>query len=576
MTFSTKNKINNENISSKVDCNNDKIINKNSTISAFENNIINKNSSNSSNKEKKNKSPSIKNLNSSKKTLLANNSKISLLKKNNNSSNILDELLKGIISLKKNNFFDYIIRMLKLILFYYKSNSVDKRNNLILDDTSVNIAYQNIFQSYKKDTYARKILTNYFKNNKQILKNIHFIFIFYIYCGIEHINDIKDKSNNTQININNCINFNELLSILFQFMFKENCKQSQIDTNITNINTNNKSDICIICSKIDKIYKSIYYRINNIDKNKNNIYNISNMNFNNIKKSTNTFNITEKVIFDYNHKYIKDKFKIKKNNSNFINSDSSLKAMESNYSNKSYKTNNENINQNNINYSNDKRILNYLKTAIDEKIKNNCNSHRTYEVEEKEQKSSELKNYISYRKSKSKNSNYKSVNKIYNYSCKNNVINIIPNNNNNSGNIKENNSQQNFFTKKNINNNISKLYNKNIKMKSNININNNHQIFLYPKVEQYLNNVYIINDNNNKNINEKFKENKNELIYDYNNNLKSNKKDIDEYRGENDISKYIEIINSQIKNMENIFDDFKTQTMKIKQEVMDIGNRKKN
>jgi hypothetical protein len=99
---------------------------------------------------------------------------------------------------------------------------------------------------------------------------------------------------------------------------------------------------------------------------------------------------------------------------------------------------------------------------------------------------------------------------------------------------------------------------------------------LYPKVEQYLNNVYIINDNNNKNINEKFKENKNELIYDYNNNLKSNKKDIDEYRGENDISKYIEIINSQIKNMENIFDDFKTQTMKIKQEVMDIGNRKKN
>jgi hypothetical protein len=250
--------------------------------------------------------------------------------------------------------------------------------------------------------------------------------------------------------------------------------------------------------------------------------------------------------------------------------------MESNYSNKSYKTNNENINQNNINYSNDKRIINYLKTAIDEKIKNNCNSHRTYEVEEKEQKSSELKNYISYRKNKRKNSNYKSENKIYDYSCKSNVINIIPNNNNNSGNIKENNSQQNFFTKKNINNNISKLYNKNIKMKSNININNNHQIFLYPKVEQYLNNVYIINDNNNKNINEKFKENKNELIYDYNNNLKSNKKDIDEYRGENDISKYIEIINSQIKNMENIFDDFKTQTMKIKQEVMDIGNRKKN
>ena len=69
-------------------------------------------------------------------------------------------------------------------------------------------------------------------------------------------------------------------------------------------------------------------------------------------------------------------------------------------------------------------------------------------MEDKAQKSSELKNCISHRKNKSKNSNNKSVNKIYNYSCKNNVINIIPNNNNNSGNIKENNSQQNFFKKK--------------------------------------------------------------------------------------------------------------------------------
>ena len=111
-------------------------------------------------------------------------------------------------------------------------------------------------------------------------------------------------------------------------------------------------------------------------------------------------------------------------------------------------------------------------------------------------------------------------------------------------------------------------------MNSNVNINNNHQIFLYPKVEQYLNNVYIINDN--KNINEKYKENKNDLIYNYNYNKNSNRNDIDEYRGENDIVKYIDIINSQIKNMENIFEDFKSQTMKIKQEVMEIGNKKMN
>ena len=384
MTISTKNKINNENISSKVNYNSNKNINKNVTNSAFENIIINKNSSNSSNKEKKNISPNTKNINSSKKALKANNSKLSLLKKNNISSDILDDLLKGIISLKKNNFFDYIIIMLKLTLFYYKNINVNNRNNLIIDDISVNLIYQNIFQAYKKDTYARKILMNDFNNNKQIFKNLHFIFIFYIYCGIEHINDIMDKTNNAQINKNNCINFNEILNILFQFMFKENCQLSQIDTNITNININNKNDICIICSKIDKIYKSIYNRINNINKCKNNIYNINNMNYNNIGKSTNTININEKVIFDYNHKYIKDKFQIKKNNSNFINSDSSLKILKSNYINKSYKNNADNISQNNTNYSNDKRIINYLKTTIDEKIKNNCNSHRVYEVEDKE------------------------------------------------------------------------------------------------------------------------------------------------------------------------------------------------
>ena len=107
MTFSTKNKINKENISSKVNYNSNKNINKNVTNSAFENIIINKNSSNSSNKEKKNISPNTKNINSSKKALKANNSKLSLLKKNNISSDILDDLLKGIISLKKNNFFDY-------------------------------------------------------------------------------------------------------------------------------------------------------------------------------------------------------------------------------------------------------------------------------------------------------------------------------------------------------------------------------------------------------------------------------------------------------------------------------------
>ena len=148
MTFSTKNKINNENISLKANYNSNKNKNKNITNSAFENIIINKNSSNSSNKEKKKISPNIKNANSSKKSLLANNSKLSLFKKNNLSSNILDELLKGIISLKKNNFFDYIIRMLKLTLFYYKNNSVNNRNNL-----SIKIFFRHIKKILMQEKY---------------------------------------------------------------------------------------------------------------------------------------------------------------------------------------------------------------------------------------------------------------------------------------------------------------------------------------------------------------------------------------------------------------------------------------
>jgi len=67
---------------------------------------------------------------------------------------------------------------------------------------------------------------------------------------------------------------------------------------------------------------------------------------------------------------------------------------------------------------------------------------------------------------------------------------------------------------------------------------------------------------NNKNINEKYKENKNDIIYNYN--IISNKNDIDEFKGKNTFVKHINITNSQIKNMENIFDDFKVQTMEVK------------
>ena len=288
-------------------------------------------------------------------------------------------------------------------------------------------------------------------------------------------------------------------------------------------------------------YKKLYNMKNYINKNKETI--ISNNN----RKSS--LNINEKKVFNKNRKNLKNKLKIKKNINNFFNSDISLKLVKSNITNKSTK-NNKNI----LNNSNDKRLLNYLKTTIEDKYKNNLNSHRDFEVDNKDIK---LKNIISI---KNKNNNNKSVNKIYNYSYKNNILNI----NSNKNNIKENISLQNFFSGKN-----QKNINKN---KSNININNNHQIFFYPKVEQFLNNVYIINDN--KNINSK-------LFNEGNNNDEILEKDIRNNKDKKNINDInilnnMEIINKQINSMENIFNNFKTQTMEIRKQMMEIGKKINN
>ena len=576
LTYSTKNKRNNINMSNKIYYNSNKNIIKNFTNSAFEN-IINMNSSKSTKKEKINNVQVFQNLNNSKKTLIINNSKISL-KKINKSSEILTDILRGIISLKKNNLFDYVIIMLKIFLYYYKGNNIISRNNFLYeldsDDNALNLFYQNIFQVLMKETHARQMLMNDFNNNKYIFKSIHCIFMFYIYSGIEHINDIinKVRAKTRYLNINNYLDFSELLNILLLFINKEKCQ-----TNSFNLNSNNNNS-CMICSKLDKMNKF------NFNKNKFKTIDKSsdvNININVNCNEKPAFNVHEKIIFDYNHKHIKNKYKIKKNMSNFINSDISLKMLKSSNINKSLKKNSNNTNQNiNItNNSNDKRFLKYLKTTIDDKIHNNIlNSHRDSEIigEKKDKIYSELKNYISYENNKNKNN--KSAKKIYNYSYKkNNIINLS-----NKNNGKEYNSLQNFFIRKNKDKRFSSKTNK---VSSNININNNHQIFLYPKVEQYLNNVYIIN-NSNKNANDKIykekKEKRKENIIDtkcLKEDLSKDKKDIkDEIKKEintNDIFNYMEVINKQINSMENIFDNFKAQTMKIKQEMLEIENKNK-
>ena len=479
------------------------------------------NSSNSSKKEKINNSPSIKNINNTKKTIAINNLKSII--NNNISSEILTTIIKGIISLKKNDIFDYIIKILKIILYYYKDKEKYKKNiNNELDNNVLNLLYQNISKIFNKDTLVKNILLNDFNKNKKIFKNIHCIVILYIYCGIVHINEALIDKDKKIHNINSYLDYNEIINILYNFINNEQCK-----------NNENKNEICILCSKLNMK--------NYINKNKETI--ISNNN----RKSS--LNINEKKVFNKNRKNLKNKLKIKKNINNFFNSDISLKLVKSNITNKSTK-NNKNI----LNNSNDKRLLNYLKTTIEDKYKNNLNSHRDFEVDNKDIK---LKNIISI---KNKNNNNKSVNKIYNYSYKNNILNI----NSNKNNIKENISLQNFFSGKN-----QKNINKN---KSNININNNHQIFFYPKVEQFLNNVYIINDN--KNINSK-------LFNEGNNNDEILEKDIRNNKDKKNINDInilnnMEIINKQINSMENIFNNFKTQTMEIRKQMMEIGKKINN
>jgi len=524
------------------------------------------NSSNSLKKEKKNNASSSQNLNKSK-----------LLMKNNNiSSDILTDILKGIISLKNNNLFDYIIKMLKLILYYYKGNNIISRNSYInelnSDDSTLNILYKNIFEMFSKEINIRQLLMNDFNNNKNFFKNIHFVFIFYLFSGIEYIKDIinEDGVKKFNININNYIDYNQLLNILLLFMNKEKCHLNE------NKNKNNK---CIICSKLNKINefnfnKNIYKTIEkSID---------TNININLKSNDKSTFNINEKIIFDYNQKHIKNKYKMKKNMSN-INSDISLKMLKSSYTNKSLKKNANKSNQNihTTNKSNDKRFMNYLKTTFDDKIKNNIlYSHREYEtgISNGNKIYSEWKNYISKDNNKSTNKNNKNDKKVYNYSYKkNNIINLSYKNN-----IKDYNSLQNFFSRKNQE---KKLTSKKKKLNSNINISNNHQIFFYPKVEQFLNNVYIINDNN-KNTNDKVYKEKEEKLKENIIDTKQSKEGLSKEKqnitdilkkedNTNDIFNYMNIISSQINSMENIFDNFKAQTMKIKQEMLEIENKNK-
>ena len=79
--------------------------------------------------------------------------------------------------------------MLKLILFYYKVNNYDINkniNNFIyefnINDNIINLLFQNIFQVFNKETFARKILMIDFNGGKKFLE-IYIVLLFYIYIA---------------------------------------------------------------------------------------------------------------------------------------------------------------------------------------------------------------------------------------------------------------------------------------------------------------------------------------------------------------------------------------------------------
>ena len=193
LTYSSKNKRTTGRISDKKNNKSNKNILQNLTNPILDNIIMNINSSSSTKKERININQEFRHSNPK-----INFSNLKLKQKDKKSSDILNTLFKGIISLKKNDIFDYIIKMLKLMLYYYKrNNTFNNINNgngnnfgseIIIDDNNyLDLLYQNIFHTFSKETIVRNILMKDFNKNKKIFKNIHYLFIYYIYCGIEHI-----------------------------------------------------------------------------------------------------------------------------------------------------------------------------------------------------------------------------------------------------------------------------------------------------------------------------------------------------------------------------------------------------
>ena len=582
--------------------NNNNIINNNNNINsnrnnnnctnlAFANIIVNMNpSSNSLKKQKLNSNnPSLSMTNIINNNFNNNNQKKNFYNLNfgNTPTEIFSAFLSGIINLKTKDLFGYLIKMMKLILF----NNENKNETLDFgkDENLINFLYQNFFQIYTKETLTKIILMNDYTNNRIIFTSMHYILILYIYTGIEYFKENPNLCKNSKNSATN--DFVEFQNILFYYYNKHKCFA-------------NKK--CFLCSELEKYQnKKILndYHANSSAKDKY-LLNINNSHSNSNISGTSTNN--------------------KKLNNYF---DISLKMIRTNYNNKNIKNN-----------SNDKKLYNYLKTTIDDKMSYNLNNEYN-----------DNKNTVKILNNNNQNVSNSNTNnnKIYNYSYKkknstsnissrsNNINNI--NINRSTYNIKEglscniknnsNSNTQRFFNPNRSNNNIfynthvmkiknnlinkkiDALYNKANNSNNSCNKNgshkniNNKQNYFNPKFNQYLNNMFnnsnMININNNKKKTKSFKDPKiRGYIQDNrlnNNNMReSNKKKISNNKNVNsttnllsktnlnlinnnkgDIDNHMDLIEDEINFMQNIFSEFKSHTQKVKEQMMEITKEKK-
>lgn len=479
-------------------------------------------------------------------------------------SKILSILINGIVSLKANDLLNYCMKLIDIVV-YIRDNS--DKNNCIDINNEINknlliIIYQTYFHIFPENSIISKILRDDLNNGKKILKNIHYIYIFFLLSGIIYINNNLKPENR------------QLYDYLKQFIKKEKCKDincplcnkfGSFEKNFINYNSQSLSPFSQKPSVI-KI-KDNYIKRNYISKNK----------FN--KKINKVCNISQKIKND----------KINKSNDNIIKK-----------TNKNSKSHNKekSFNKNNLKGEIEKTYYSYIsrdrnenklldKKRIKEDIhKNNKKIFYSQIIKAKEKDKNKFFNNSFNKREKSNSKNKYKIN-IENNILDNsyNINNYTENNQRFLTEISENKSQKkiqnddfsnmiknikiklykNNKPKKKIENNTDKK-NKNIEYQENNNFNNNKIIEINDLFKNKKIKINFSNDINNKNyskrrINSDDSEKKNE----------HNNADNKEYMEINsNLNKSSLVIKENINSIEKDIKEFKNHNSFIKKQLLDI------